>query len=46
MRRADVTPPDPRLAEFIERLAEALAADYFRQLAAEKQSPHEEETPK
>ena len=42
MRRADDDKPDPRLAEFIERLAEALASDYFRQLAEQKQREDEE----
>ena len=36
-REAKDKRPDPRLDEFIERLAELLAADYLRSLPAEKQ---------
>jgi hypothetical protein len=43
MRRAEEMPLDPRLLPFVEALAEALAAEYFRQLAAEKQQPQDEE---
>jgi len=35
--------PDPSLAEFIERLAEMLAADYLWSLEAEKQPTPEDE---
>ena len=38
-------PVDPRLAEFVEALAEALAADHLRALAATEKQPAPEALP-